>query len=124
MQLTLPKFKFTSGSISLKDTLSKMGMSDAFDPGAADFRGMATLSGDENLFISNVFHKAYVSVSETGTEAAAATAVVVEGTTSARVVPPTPVIVTIDHPFVFMIRDVQTGAILFLGRITDPTTTN
>ncbi len=70
-----------------------------------------------DLFISDVIHKAFVSVDEAGTEAAAATAVIMR-TTSA---PAEPVAVVLDRPFIFLIRDIETGAILFVGRVMDPT---
>lgn len=108
--LTMPKFEFESGS-SLAKTLAAMGMPAAFS-GDADFSGM---TGSRDLFIADMIHQAFVSVDEAGTEAAAATAVVlVEG------LPEEPVEVTIDRPFVFLIRDIQTGAILFVGRVVDP----
>jgi len=93
-----------------------MGMPIAFSPDEADFSGM---TGNRELFISNVIHKAFVAVDEAGTEAAAATAVIV-GTTSIPVEPP--VEVTIDRPFIFLIRDIETGAILFVGRVLNPST--
>ena len=111
--LTMPQFKFES-EFSLKDTLSEMGMPDAFSPEDADFSGM---TGNRELFISDVIHKAFVAVDEAGTEAAAATAVIV-GTTAAPTEPT--VAVTIDRPFIFLIRDIQTGAILFVGRVLNP----
>ncbi len=111
--LTMSQFKFES-QFSLKDILADMGMRDAFSPGDADFSGM---TANPELFISDVVHKAFVAVNEAGTEAAAATAVIV-GTTSAPVGPL--VEVTIDHPFIFLIRDIQTGAILFVGRVLNP----
>jgi serpin B len=110
--LTMPKFEFES-KFGLADTLAGMGMSDAFSPEEADFSG---IDGAENLFITDVVHKAFVSVDEAGTEAAAATGVVM-GVTSA---PAEPVEVTVDHPFIFLIRDVETGAILFVGRVLNP----
>jgi serpin B len=110
--LTMPKFEFES-KFGLADTLAGMGMSDAFSPEKADFSG---IDGTENLFITDVVHKAFVSVDEAGTEAAAATGVVM-GVTSA---PAEPVEVTVDHPFIFLIRDVETGAILFVGRVLNP----
>jgi serpin B len=111
--LSLPKFKLT-WEIELKETLAAMGMSDAFSSGNADFSGM---DGSRYLFISAVIHKAFVDVNEEGTEAAAATAVVV-----ARSAAPAPVpVFRADHPFVFLIRDKHNGSILFLGRVTDPT---
>jgi serpin B len=81
--------------------------------GAADFSGM---TGAPDLCISEVLHKAFVSVDEAGTEAAAATAVIV-GETAA---PGQQVEVTIDRPFIFLIRDIETGAILFVGRVLNP----
>jgi serpin B len=109
--LTMPKFEFDS-EFSLKDTLTEMGMPIAFS-GAADFSGM---TGAPDLCISEVLHKAFVSVDEAGTEAAAATAVIV-GETAA---PGQQVEVTIDRPFIFLIRDIETGAILFVGRVLNP----
>ena len=89
-----------------------MGMKDAFGK-KADFSGM---NGRKDLFISAVVHKAFVDVNEEGTEAAAATGVVIE-TTSVR--PPPPVF-RADHPFLFLIRHEKTGVILFLGRVLNP----
>ncbi len=105
----LPRFKVT-WDLDLKKTLISMGMIDAF--GAADFSGM---TGTRDLFISAVVHKAFVAVDEEGTEAAAATAVVM-GRTS---LPRYPVF-RADRPFVFLIRDRKTGSILFLGRVVNP----
>ena len=110
--LTMPKFEFDS-EFSLKDTLAGMGMPIAFTE-SADFSGM---TGNRELLISDVVHKAFVSVDEAGTEAAAATGVIV-GLTSVPVDPP--VEVTIDRPFIFLIRDIDTGAILFVGRVMNP----
>jgi serpin B len=107
----MPKFEFES-QFGLKETLRSMGMVEPFEI-SADFTGMSTQS---DLHIDDVIHKAFVSVDEEGTEAAAATAVIV-GTTS---MPAEPVVVTLDQPFVFLIRDIQTGAILFIGRIMNP----
>ena len=111
VDLRAPKFKVES-EFGLKETLSAMGMPIAFTD-EADFSGM---NGKRELVIKDVVHKAYVAVDENGTEAAAATGVVV-GVTSA---PGDTVEVTIDHPFIFCIRDIQTGAILFVGRVTEP----
>jgi len=111
VQLAMPRFTFKSG-FRLRDALVDLGMSDAFS-GAADFSGM---SGGRDLFISNVYHKAFVAVDEEGTEAAAATAVVMELTAA----PAQPVEVTVDRPFMFLIRDIETGTILFLGHVVDP----
>jgi len=108
--LTMPKFEFDS-EFSLKDTLKEMGMPAAFS-GAADFSGM---TGTRDLYISKVLHKAFVSLDEAGTEAAAATAVIMEEEA------PEPLVeVTIDRPFIFLIRDTETGAILFVGRVMNP----
>lgn len=112
VRVYMPKFKMTS-QFSLKQVLTAMGMSDAFAPGKADFSGM---NGKEDLFISAVIHKAFVDVNEEGTEAAAATAVVV-GLTSAVA---QPLVFRADHPFLFVIRHDRTGAILFMGRVMNP----
>jgi serpin B len=111
----LPKFQ-TTASFELNGTLVEMGMRSAFDPQSADFSGM---TGAKDLFISKAIHKAFVDVNEEGTEAAAATGIVME-TTALPVERPKPVF-RADHPFVFLIRDNRTGAILFLGRLVDPT---
>jgi serpin B len=110
--LRMPKFTFES-SFSLRDALSGMGMSAAFDPSAADFSGM---TGKQDLFISEVIHKAFVAVDEEGTEAAAATAVMMEATSALLA----DVRLVIDRPFIFFIRDLQTGQILFMGRMVNP----
>jgi serpin B len=111
VQVYVPRFKLTS-EFSLAETLSAMGMPDAFST-KADFSG---ITGNRDLFISAVVHKAYVEVNEEGTEAAAATGVAMKLT---AVAPPPPVF-RADHPFVFLIRDNQTGSILFLGRTANP----
>ncbi len=117
--LDLPKFEFQS-EFRLGETLKSMGMSDAFDSAASDFSGMdgrSCLAGDpECLYIREVVHRALVSVDEAGTEAAAATAVIMQ----AESAPPDPVSVTVDRPFIFLIRDRETGAILFVGRMEEP----
>ena len=106
--LNMPKFEFDS-EFNLKDTLADMGMPIAFT-GDADFSGM---TGNRELSISDVVHKAFVAVDEAGTEAAAATAVIMKLTAA-------PEQVTIDRPFIFLIRDIDTGAILFVGRVLNP----
>jgi len=108
--LTMPRFEFES-EFNLNDTLKDMGMPSAFSAGA-DFSGM---TGSPDLYIRAVLHKAFVSVDESGTEAAAATAVVME-----EEVPEPLVEVTVDRPFIFLIRDIGTGAILFIGRVLNP----
>ena len=112
--LTFPKVKMDA-QFELAQTLAAMGMSDAFNPDNADFSGM---DGARDLFISHVIHKAFVAIDERGTEAAAATAVLMELT--AAPAPTEPVEFKADHPFIFLIRDKQTGSILFLGRVLDP----
>jgi len=94
--------------------LNSMGMSDAFSLPPADFSGMTK---KKDLFISAVIHKAFVDVNEHGTEAAAATAVVMARSISIQ---PPPVIFRADHPFIFMIRDNASESILFLGRVVNP----
>jgi serpin B len=113
VNLKMPKFEFEK-SLGLGQILREMGMSAAFDPYRADFSG---IDDNRDLYITDVLHKAFISVNENGTEAAAATAVII-GTTS---LPPPPVEVLIDHPFIFMIRNNSTSAVLFLGRVLDPT---
>jgi len=103
----LPRFEYES-ELDLGGTLLKMGMADTFT-GAADFSGM---DGRRELFIDEVFHKALISVDEDGTEAAAATAVTMRKSANHTVVA--------DHPFIFLIRDIETGTILFIGRVMDP----
>jgi serpin B len=106
--LSMPKFEFDS-DLSLADTLAAMGMPAAFG-GAADFSGM---TGECDLFISDVIHKAFVSVDEAGTEAAAATAVIMKRLG----LPEAPVQVSLDRPFLFLIRDIETNTVLFFGRV-------
>lgn len=110
--LTMPKFEFRTQT-GLNPALRELGMSTAFDPATADFSGMTAA---EQLFISEVIHEAYIAVDEEGTEAAAATAVVMRATSA----PLETVQLTIDRPFVFALRDLETGALLFLGRVMDP----
>jgi serpin B len=110
--LALPKFK-TTAEFELSKVLAAMGMPDAFAAGKADFSGM---DGTRELFISRVVHKAFVDVDEKGTEAAAATAVIMKRESA----PVSPVSFRADHPFVFLIRDNRTGSVLFLGRLADP----
>ena len=111
MYLRFPRFEFES-EISLAQTLAEMGMPSAFS-GAADFSGM---TGSNDLYISDVFHKAFVSVDEEGTEAAAATAVVMKMVSA----PLNPVELTVDRPFLFLIREHETNSILFMGRVVEP----
>jgi serpin B len=114
VDLWLPKWTFRT-SASMKDTLTELGMPTAFDDELADFSGM---TAQEKLFITAVLHEAYIAVDESGTEAAAATAVVA-GVTAGRVT--TPVTMVVDRPFLFVIHDLATATPLFIGRVTDPT---
>jgi serine protease inhibitor len=112
----LPRFKMTS-MFELDKILASMGMPDAFNMDKADFSGM---DGKKAwLYISAVLHKAFVDVNEEGTEAAAATAVVM-AVRGKAMAPPT---FRADHPFFFLIQEIRTGSILFMGRVTDPTVT-
>lgn len=111
--LTLPKFEFES-EFNLSGELEALGMVDAFSADA-DFSGM---DGTHELFISEVIHKAFVAVDEEGTEAAAATAVVMEA--KGMPLEETPVEFKVDRPFLFFIQDIKTGAILFVGRVVNP----
>lgn len=108
--LSLPRFSFDA-PLSLAETLQALGMTSAFS-GAADFSG---IDGSRRLAITDVIHKGFIGIDEAGTEAAAATAVIVGDTAV-----PEPVTVDVDRPFVFWIRDRPTGAVLFVGRVTDP----
>jgi serpin B len=111
----VPRFKLTS-EFRLEEVLKSMGMTDAFLLPPADFSGM---TGVKDLFISAVIHKAFVDVNEEGTEAAAATAVVMKREVAAE-----PPVFRADHPFLFLIRDNQSGGILFLGRVVNPLETS
>jgi serpin B len=113
VSLILPKFK-TLYDTELSDPLKAMGMGVAFSPGEADFTG---INKDGNLFIDRVLHKAFIEVNEEGTEAAAATVVVIGRTSTGG---PEEVFMIINRPFVFAIRERQSGAILFMGKIEDP----
>ncbi len=111
VELALPRFEFRTQA-SLPDALRSLGMTDAFDAGLADFSG---ISSEGALFISDVVHEVFVSVNEAGTEAAAATAVIL-----GRGAPAVPVELSVDRPFLFWLYDRPTGAVLFMGRVLDP----
>jgi serpin B len=114
IHLTLPRFRATSG-FNLSSTLAALGMPDVFDAKRAEFSGMAEPVGDP-LFLAEVFHQAFITVDEIGTEAGAATAVLqVLGTQFEG-----PIELTLDRPFIYAICDQTSGAILFLGRVLDP----
>jgi len=112
VKVYIPRFKFTQ-MFGLSEDLSKMGMEDAFDENKADFSGINGRKND--LYISKVIHKAFVEVNEEGTEAAAATAVILD--TKALI---EELVFKADHPFIFFIRDKEAGSILFMGRVMDP----
>jgi serpin B len=109
IELRMPKFKFSS-NIDLNNALKALGMPLAFDPFIADFSGITNV---EQLYISQVLHKAVVAVDEEGTEAAAAGAVIIVTTSL-------PQYFVVDKPFIFLIRDLETGTILFMGRVLNP----
>lgn len=115
VEVTLPKFTF-SAQLQLADTLKAMGMIDAFDANKADFSGMSTA---EKFFISAVIHQAFVAVDEEGTEAAAATAMVMRAG-SALHQPKEAKVFKADHPFLFVIRHNPTSELLFMGRLANP----
>jgi serpin B len=110
--LGLPTFELTT-TIGLAPALKSLGLGIAFDPDQADFSAM---SAEADPFISDVVHEAFLSVDEAGTEAAAATAVVVD----LKAAPQDPVSVVVDRPFLVVIRHVETGGVLFLAQIVDP----
>lgn len=116
VDLALPKFKLEmQGSLQLKPALQAMGIVDAFS-GAADFTGISTAI--KPFFIDDVYHKTFVALDEEGTEAAAATAVVMS--TESAAMPPDGIDFTADHPFAFVLRDTHSGAVLFIGHVVDP----
>jgi serpin B len=106
--LGLPKFKFEF-DVSLNDVLQRMGMQTAFDPGLADFGNMFA---DGVGWIDDVKHKTFVQVDEKGTEAAAVTTIIY--------VDSMPPWFMADRPFVFVIHEVESGAVLFMGKIENP----
>jgi len=116
VQVTLPRFRFSYGD-SMVNSLKRMGVKKAFSAEKADFSGMTK---KKELFFSEVIHKAFVAVDEEGTEAAAATAVIMTLGASPLMAKPEPKIFKADHPFLFIIRHKKTGAILFMGRLMDP----
>ncbi|MBC8072959.1 MAG: serpin family protein [Deltaproteobacteria bacterium] len=116
VDLKLPRFRIEPGdALELRAPLERLGVVTAWG-GDADFTGMAPASAQ--LQISEAFHKAFVAVDEAGTEAAAATAVSMKAGSAAPSDEPVPFVV--DHPFLFLVRDTKTGAILFMGRLVDP----
>lgn len=113
--VSLPKFQLTTG-FGLRNALSALGMPDAFQAFTADFTGI----GPSHLSIGSAEHKAFINVDEAGTEAAAATGIGI-AKILAIVAMPDPVVFNADHPFLFLIRDTTTGALLFTGQVENPT---
>ena len=113
LALFLPRFAYAA-DLTLSDTLSNLGMPLAFSESEADFSGM--VETPPHLYISSVLHKAYLEVDETGTQAAAATAIEVEVGQENSL----PEVMRVDRPFIFLIRDTEQGAILFLGCLVNP----
>lgn len=116
VRLFMPQFEYEF-TLPLNGHMQSLGVVDAFDPDAADFSGLA--DSDEPLFISSALHKSFIKVDEEGTEAAAATALIV-GTTSFN--PQEPLEIRLDRPFIYAIYDRETGSVLFLGRVMNPET--
>ena len=112
VSIVLPKFEFETGTISLKGALTMLGLGSIF--GSADLSAMVP---GLSLFISDVLHKTFVKVDEGGTEAAAATAIIVDTESAAE---PPSLTISLTQPFVFAIRDIESGQILFFGRVSDP----
>jgi serpin B len=118
VELQMPRFSFTTRE-KLRPALEALGMVDAFDPNAANFEGICGVpGGNAGLVVSDVVHQAFVQVAEKGAEAAASTAVVMKDGGVAAM--PSRVKLTIDRPFLFLIRDKATGMVLFLGHVIDP----
>ena len=116
VSVTLPKFKHTLRAEPIRH-LRDMGVVDALVPGKADFGRMLAGAPPEPISVANVVHQAFVDVTEEGTEAAAATAVVNNAPSPA---PPRPKVFRADRPFVYLIRDTRRGTILFMGRVVTP----
>ncbi|MDE2506786.1 MAG: serpin family protein [Planctomycetota bacterium] len=114
IELALPKFKFEN-RFALKKTLAALGVVDAFQSEIADFSGM---TGRRDFSIDEAVHQTYIDVNEEGTEAAAATAIMMRS--AAIRVPKPPIPFRVDHPFMFLIRETTTGCVLFTGRVTNP----
>jgi serpin B len=112
VEISLPQFEYDSG-FALRPVFESMGMVDPFSIDAADFSGM---DGSLELYIHDVLHKAFVAVDEEGTEAAAATAVII----ASKAMLDPPVEIKVNRPFLFLIRDLETDTVLFMGRVLNP----
>jgi len=113
VKMSIPKFKFKSKNFLSKE-LSELGMPTAFKFSGADFSG---ITNNKDLFINEVIHQAFIENNEKGTEAGAATAIIMEVGVAYK----EPKIFNVNHPFMFIIQEKSTQNILFLGRINDPT---
>jgi serpin B len=113
VDLTLPSFEF-EGEIGLRSALQELGMRAAFAPGEADLTG---ITAARELYVSDAFHKTFIALDEQGTEAAAATALIMDLAASISSPPAT---FTADRPFLFWIEHSSTGEMLFLGQVTNP----
>lgn len=117
VEIAMPRFRIDGATVTLSEAMQRLGVRQAFDDHNADFSGIARLTPP--LYISEGFHQAFVEVNEEGTEAAAATAVVM----GARgIAPPRERVerITADRPFLFFLRDTRSGAVLFVGHVVDP----
>ncbi len=112
INLKMPKFEFTTGVYELKNHFQELGIIDAFG-GLADFSGISVAS---KLFIDSILHKAFIKVDEKGTKAATATAVIMKDTGE----PGNQIEMSIDRPFIFFIKDIKSGQILFLSVVKNP----
>ncbi len=117
VEIYLPRFELNT-SLMLKADLIELGMPDAFDSNAADFSGMAVVPKEENLHIGAGVHRAYIKVDEAGTEAAAATAIIMQARSA--MIEKRPPVIRFDRPFLYAIYDIETQAILFIGRVMNP----
>lgn len=122
LDLSLPRFGVDpTASMALEPALEALGVTSAFDRERADFTAMSNPANpNERLFVSGVFHQAFIRVDEEGTEAAAATSVVMSAGGAAPRAPEQPTRVCADHPFLYFLRDARTGAWLFMGRVCRP----
>ncbi len=119
VSLHLPRFKIEGETLPLKETFQKLGMKLAFNERLANFDRMTSDQTLPGLYLDNAYHKTFITVDEKGTEAAAATAVVMAERTSLPR-PEKPIEVRVDRPFLFAIMDTRSQSALFLGRVTDP----
>lgn len=127
VEVYLPRFRISGGSISLVEAFESMGVQDLFHPDLADLSAISVdphertgTAEDRELYVSDIFHQAFVEVDEEGTEAAAASAIVMGPAGSAPSTQQMPPVFRADRPFLFAVRDLDSGAILFMGRVGDP----